>query len=469
MKTYPMSIGGEPVTAAPTLDVVDPATAEPFARVGDAPRELLERAVTAAREAFGPWSALSQEARGDALRSTAGLLEEHKDELAELIMREVGKPLGKGHGELASSLKWMAADAALELPTEVLRDSDRWRVELRRHPLGVVGAITAWNYPILLAFFKIGPALITGNTVVLKPSPYTPVSTLRACELAQEVLPPGVLNCVSGGDELGRWMTEHPAIRKITFTGSVATGKKIMASAATHLKRLTLELGGNDAGIVLDDVDLDAIKADLFWAGFANCGQVCAALKRLYVPASRHDEVIDALVEVGRTVKVGPGTDETSQVGPVQNAMQLDVVRAAVDDAVAKGARIAFRGQAPAGPGYFHPITILADVPDDAVIVQREAFGPVLPVLRYHDLDDAIARANDTDYGLGGSIWSSDLERANGLVGRLDAGNVWVNDHPTMGPDVPWGGIKQSGLGKEGSRYGHEEFTDARAVWLRKR
>jgi acyl-CoA reductase-like NAD-dependent aldehyde dehydrogenase len=467
MKTYTMTIGGQQVASTTSTEVLDPSTGQPFARAYDATRAHLDDAVAAAQAAFPAWSALTHRERGDALRATAGVLETHADEVAELIMREAGKPVAKGRSELVSSLKWMGMDAEIELPVEVLRDNDKWRVELHRKPLGVVGAITAWNYPILLAFLKLGPALVTGNTVVLKPSPYTPIATLRVVELAQEVLPPGVLNCVAGGNALGQWLTEHPGIRKVTFTGSMATGKKVMASAASNLKKVTLELGGNDAGILLDDIDLAATAKDLFWAGFANCGQVCASLKRLYAPASRYDEVVDALVEVGKTVKVGPGTEEGVEMGPIQNAMQLRVVREMVEDAVAKGATIAYQGEAPEG-GYFYPVTILRDVPDDAAIVQKEAFGPVLPILRYETEDEAIRRANDSEYGLGGSIWGKDLERANALVGRLEAGNVWVNDHPSMGPDIPWGGIKQSGLGKEGSKYGHEEFTDGRVVWTRK-
>ena len=468
MKSYEMTIGGRGASSPQTLEVVDPATASPFARVYDATREQLDQAVAAAAEAFPLWSATPHSERAAAVRAFAGVLERNADEVAELITREAGKPLGKGRSELASSIKWLAADANLELPVEVLRDDETWRVELRRTPVGVVGAITAWNYPVLLATFKVGPALLTGNTVVIKPSPYTPVATLRIVEMAQEVFPPGVLNAVSGGDELGRWMTENPIIRKITFTGSAATGRKIMASASGNLKKLTLELGGNDAGIVLDDVDLDAVKDDLFWSRFANCGQVCAALKRLYAPASRYDEVVDALVSVARTVKVGSGTEEGVQVGPVQNAVQLELVREAVNDAVAKGAGVAFQGNVPEGPGYFFPITILRDVPKNSDIVQNEVFGPVLPIIRYRDPEDALRNANDSPFGLGGSVWSGDVARANRLIGRLETGNAWVNTHPAMGPDVPWGGIKQSGLGKEGSRYGHEEFTDARAVWLRK-
>jgi acyl-CoA reductase-like NAD-dependent aldehyde dehydrogenase len=288
---------------------------------------------------------------------------------------------------------------------------------------------------------------VTGNTVIVKPSPYTPVATMRLGELAQQVLPPGVLQVLAGGDELGRALTTHPGIGKISFTGSERTGKAIMASAAPTLKRLTLELGGNDAGIVLEDADPAVIASDLYWAGLSNCGQVCAGLKRLYLPESLASAVGDGLRD---------GTD----MGPIQNQAQYDRVVGLLADAEAAGADAYFRGLAPAGPGYFHPVTLVRNVSDDMALVREEQFGPVLPILTYADLDEAVKRANASELGLGASVWSADEERAIAVAERLEAGTVWVNQHPMLSPDVPFGGIKQSGLGVESSLHGLLSYTD---------
>src|SRR6185437_6209664 len=307
---------------------------------------------------------------------------------------------------------WARHTGTLELPVEVLHDGEAGRVELHRKPLGVVGSITPWNFPVLIAIWHIVPAIRTGNTVVIKPSPYTPLTTIRLVQILNEVLPPGVLNVVAGHDDLGQMMTEHPHIQKIVFTGSCATGKRVMQTAADTLKRVTLELGGNDAGIVLPDADPAQIAERLFWGAFIHNGQTCAALKRLYVPDALYDQVCDALVAYASNVAMGPGLDEQNVLGPIQNRMQYDKVVALVEDAKARGGRILCGGEPPEGPGYFYPITIVADVTDGMRIVDEEQFGPVLPVIRYSDVEDAIDRANGLDVGLGGSAWSSDLQKA---------------------------------------------------------
>ena len=381
------------------------------------------------------------------------------DTLAPLITTEQGKPLAKAKSEINSAVFFSRGYAALELAPEVLRDMPQQRVELHRRPLGVVGAITAWNYPVLLARWKIVPALLAGNTIVLKPSPHTPVATLRLGELAQDIFPRGVVNVVSGGNALGEWMTAHPGIRKIAFTGSGPTGKRIMASSAGNLKRLTLELGGNDAGIVLDDVDPAKIAADLFWAKFSNCGQVCAALKRMYVHRSVYRAVCDELVKFASTVKIGPGTQDGVDIGPIQNRAQYELVRAMVDEAVAAGATVLYRSPVPPGPGLFLPITLLTDVTPAMRVVKEEVFGPVLTITPYDDEDEALRWANDSEYGLGGSVWSGDPQRAAIVAARLDSGGAWVNQHPAMGPEIPFGGVKGSGIGVELGRLGLEEYT----------
>ncbi len=458
--TFRMIIGGRLVDGVPTQDVIDPATGEPFVRVPECTPAQLDEAVAAARAAFAGWSATSFTRRRELIVAFGERIRGATDELARLLTLEVGKPIAKARQEIAGGLAYLDAFSKIEFKVERLRDTPQQRVEMTRRPVGVVGAILPWNYPVLSGLWKIVPPLATGNTLVFKPSPYTPVASLKLAELALDVFPPGVLNIIAGGNEIGEAMTRHPGIDKISFTGSIATGKKILAAAAGNLKRVTLELGGNDAGIVLDDFDATRSAGDLFWSKFANCGQVCASLKRLYLPAARHDEIVAALVEVARTVKVGAGLDEASQIGPVQNRMQFDKLRAMREDALAKGARIAFQGDAPGGGGHFLPVTILTDVQRGMRIVEEEAFGPILPVLRYTDLEAALADANATRYGLGGSVWSADPERAAAIAARLEVGSAFVNAHPAMGPDIPFGGVKESGLGVECGHWGLEEYTN---------
>ena len=455
-----LTIDGATASAPGRIEVVNPATAQVFAVVPDAGAAELDRAVAAARRAGAAWKAMPLAQRQDYLLALVAVVREHLGELALLLTLEQGKPVFRARGEISSGLAYCERYAAMDLPVEVVRDDDRERIEIRRVPVGVVGAITAWNYPLLLALWKIGPGLVAGNTVIVKPSPYTPVATLRLGELARGVLPPGVLQVLSGGDELGRGLSTHPQVGKISFTGSVGTGRAIMAASAPTLKRLTLELGGNDAGIVLDDVDPAAIAADLYWGGLSNCGQVCAGLKRLYVPERLAPDLQDALAEVAATVVVGDGTRDGVDMGPIQNRAQLDRVESLTAAARADGADIYFRGEAPGGPGYFHPVTLVRRATDDMALVAEEQFGPVLPVLTYAGIDEAVARANRGDLGLGASVWSGDEDRATRVASRLEAGTVWVNQHPMLSPDVPFGGVKQSGLGVESSRYGLLAYTD---------
>ncbi|MBI4941296.1 MAG: aldehyde dehydrogenase family protein [Actinobacteria bacterium] len=455
-----LTIDGAAVDGPDGIDVVDPATAAPFVRVPGASVEQLDTAVAAANRAAAGWRRTDPAERRRLVLAFAGTVRAHIDELALLLTLEQGKPLARAKGEIESGLRYVEAAAATGLVDEVVRDDASERIVVRRVPLGVVAAITAWNYPLLLALWKIGPALATGNAVIVKPSPFTPVATLRVGELAQEVLPPGVLQVLAGGDDLGRALVEHEGVHKISFTGSQRTGKAIMAGAAGTLKRLTLELGGNDAGVVLPDADPAAIASDLYWGGLSNCGQVCAGLKRLYVPAARAAEYAEALADVARTVRVGSGLEDGVVMGPVQNAPQLARVRGLVEDAAARGADVVFRGEAPDGPGYFHPVTLLRTDSDEVAVVAEEQFGPVLPILAYDSVDEAVERANGTPFGLGASVWSADPERAGDVADRLEAGTVWVNQHPMLSPDTPFGGLKQSGIGVEASVHGLLAYTD---------
>jgi acyl-CoA reductase-like NAD-dependent aldehyde dehydrogenase len=455
-----LTIDGRTVFCSGTLAVINPATARVFTQVPDAGRAELDQAASAACRAARSWRAQPLPERQRCLLRLVAVVREHLDELALLLTLEQGKPVAKARGEIESGLRYCERYAAMELPAEVVRDDTEERIEIRRVPVGVVGAITAWNYPLLLALWKIGPALVAGNPVIVKPSPYTPVATLRVGELAQAVLPAGVLQVLSGGDELGRDLTTHPLISKISFTGSERTGKAIMASSSATLKRLTLELGGNDAGIVLDDADPAAIAADLYWGGLSNCGQVCAGLKRLYVPERLAPEVEEALAAVAATVVVGDGTRDGVDMGPIQNKPQLDRVESLVAAAQGQGAEVFFRGSAPSGPGYFHPVMLVREASDEMAVVAEEQFGPVLPILSYRDLDEAVTRANASDLGLGASVWSADEDRAVDVASRLEAGTVWVNQHPMLSPDTPFGGLKQSGLGVESSLHGLLGYTD---------
>jgi acyl-CoA reductase-like NAD-dependent aldehyde dehydrogenase len=446
------------------IPVINPATERVFTEVPQATPADLDTAVSAARRAAIGWAATPLGERQQRLLALVEHIRAHIDELARLVTLEQGKPLAKAAGEIESGLRSITRYAGFDIPVEVIRDDDDELIEVHRSPVGVVAGITAWNYPLLLALWKIGPALVTGNPIIVKPSPLTPVATLRLGELAQDVLPPGVVQVLSGGDDLGRAISAHPGIDKISFTGSERAGKSIMSAAGATLKRLTLELGGNDPGIVLDDVDIEAIASDLYWGALSNCGQVCAGLKRLYVPAHLAAQVEEALAEVAKSVRVGNGLDDGVDMGPIQNVAQLAKVRGYVNDARERGADVYFTGDIPQGPGYFHPVTLVRNITDDVALVAEEQFGPVLPILTYTDLDDAVERANNSPLGLGASVWSADEARGIEVAARVQAGTVWVNQHPMLSSDVPFGGVKQSGLGVEQSIHGVLEYTNYRVL-----
>jgi|TARA_R110002126_G_scaffold86592_1_gene209039 acyl-CoA reductase-like NAD-dependent aldehyde dehydrogenase len=464
MRRYSMIVDGHPIDTQNTFDVTSPRDG---AIIGKAPQgsiEDLDRAVAAAQAAFETWSRTPDAERRAACEAVAAKLGEHAEELAQLLTAEQGKPLG-GQGsrfELGGAQAWAGYTASLAMDVKVLQDNNEGRVELHRKPIGVVGSITPWNWPIMIAIWHIVPAIRTGNTVVMKPSPYTPLSTLRMVEILQEVLPAGVLNVVTCDDQtvnLGAAMSAHPGIRKMVFTGSTPTGKKVFASAAETMKRLTLELGGNDAGIVLPDVDPKEIAEGLFWGAFINNGQTCAAMKRLYVHDDVYDSVCEALTDYARTVKAGPEDDAV--LGPIANQMQFDKVAGLVAAARKKG-RVLLGG-APAEGLYFPP-TLIADLDDDDELVIQEQFGPALPILRYSDIEEVIARANDNENGLGGSVWSKDIEKAKAIALRLECGSVWINKHGAIQPNAPFGGVKQSGFGVEFGDEGLSEYTDIQTL-----
>ena len=463
-----MTLDGQAAPTAATFDVLNPATNEVYAQAPECSKEQLDAAMESAAKAYRDWKA-DEGARREALRQAAGVIMNASQELAPVLTSEQGKPISDATIEMFAAGMWLQYYADLEVPREVIQDDDAAFVEVVRKPLGVVAAITPWNFPVTLASWKIAPALLAGNTLVLKPSPFTPLSTLKIGELLRDVFPPGVFNVVSGGDGLGAWMTSHPVPRKVSFTGSVATGKKVAAAAAPDLKRVTLELGGNDPAILLDDVDPADVADRVFRAAFANNGQVCSAVKRVYVPEAMYDDVVEAMATQARSQKVGDGTDPDTQLGPINNKPQYERVSELVADAIKGGARAAAGGKAMDRPGYFFEPTILADISDGTRIVDEEQFGPALPLIPYRDIDDAVDRANATHFGLGGSVWGGDADRAAEVAERLECGTAWVNAHLALAPHQPFGGAKSSGLGVENGTWGLYGFTELQVLHRSKR
>jgi acyl-CoA reductase-like NAD-dependent aldehyde dehydrogenase len=467
MDKHSLLIGGRPVATKAHADVLNPSTGKVVGKMPLATEADIEAAVSAAKAAFVLWKEVSDSDRAAACRAVAAVIESHAEELAQLLTLEQGKPLnGLGSRfEIGGALAWTRHTAELQLPIEVLQDTPEGRIEMHRKPIGVIASITPWNWPVMIACWHIIPAIRAGNTVVIKPSPMTPLSTIRLVALMNEVLPAGVINVVTCDNETGALLSSHPDIAKVTFTGSAATGRKIMVGAAGTLKRLTLELGGNDAGIVLPDADPKAIAEGLFWGAFINSGQTCAALKRLYVHDSIYDETCSALAEYSKNIVVGDGLSPESILGPVQNRNQFEIVENFVEDAKAKGGRVLTGGSRSGDIGYFYPITLVAEVDHGCKLVDEEQFGPALPIIRYFKVEEAIRKANDNPAGLGGSVWGADIAAARKVASQLECGSVWINKHGAIQPNAPFGGVKQSGFGVEFGEEGLKEFTTIQTVF----
>ncbi|WP_110950866.1 aldehyde dehydrogenase family protein [Pseudomonas bohemica] len=464
MSHYNLLIDGTLQPAEQYDEVFDPATEQSIGHSARASRAQIDAAVDAAQAAFEPW-AQDPDARRQALAQAAAVVRENTQAIAELISREQGRPLHFALGEVAGAAATLEHYANFTPPApQVLRDDAQRLVRIERRPLGVVAAIAPWNVPIILLVLKIAPALHAGNTLVAKPSEYTPLSALLLGQLLKDVFPAGVLNIIAGDGQVGEHLARHPQVRHVTFTGSVATGKRLYAGSADDLKRLTLELGGNDAALVLDDADPKAIAESLFWGAFWNSGQVCFAIKRLYVHQSLFAPVIDALVERAARTRLGSGLDPQSELGPLTNQAQLDRVKALVADARAHGAVVHTGGEQPDRPGYFYLPTIISGIGAGTALVDEEQFGPVLPVIAFTDIDDAVRQANASPYGLGASVWTSDLARGEAVARRLDAGLAWVNQHLDIHPGAPKGGVKWSGIGYEGGERGYDAFSELQVL-----
>jgi acyl-CoA reductase-like NAD-dependent aldehyde dehydrogenase len=458
-----MTIAGKPEVSWETFPVLNPASGQVIGNAPECTPELLDAAVASAHAARESWAA-DAAARSSALLDIATRLESNIGELAGLITAEQGKPLREARDELSGAVGDVRYYAGLSLPVDTVSDTADHVVEVLRRPTGLVAAITPWNFPVGTAISKLAPALAAGCTAVLKPSPYTPLSSLRFGELVADVLPAGVLNIISGNDALGALMTSHPLVRMISFTGSVATGKKIAAAAASDLKRVLLELGGNDPAIILDDADVDAVADGVFANAFANCGQICVAIKRVYAPSVLYGRLVDALADRARAAQLGDGQASGTDIGPLCNPVQRDRIEELISDARGSGATVAAGGSATEGSGYFHEPTVLAGLKGSERIVVEEQFGPALPIIEYSEVEQAIAQANDSHYGLGASLWTADPERGRILAPRVESGTVWVNTHQSGIPGQPFGGLKWSGIGVEGGPWGMLAYTELQAV-----
>ncbi|WP_180015536.1 aldehyde dehydrogenase family protein [Acinetobacter sp. YH16031] len=454
--------------AAESFVVINPADEQVLALCSSPSEAQIEDTIRSAEQAFHQWKNTDDATRQSILHRIADRIEEHREELARLVVQEQGKPYALAEFEVGGAIAWTRYQAELKIETEILQDDANKRIELHHRPLGVVASVTPWNWPLMIAVWHIMPAIRAGNVVINKPSEFTPLSTLRLGELIQQEVAPGVVSILTGGGEVGANLTSHPAIAKVVFTGSTATGQRIMQNAAATFKHLTLELGGNDAGIVLPDTDIQAMATRIFNGAFINMGQTCAALKRLYVHDSQYDSLAQELVKVAQQQSLGDGLAETTTFGPVQNIKQYQKVQTMIQEAQDEGAIVMTSGQNLPDTGYFIAPTIVTNVSPDSRLVQEEQFGPVLPLIRYHDIEEVLTEANNTDFGLGGSIWSSNLEQAQQFAQRLSCGTAWINTHGEIFPHVPFGGWKHSGIGAQFGLSGLLENTIQQVVHINK-
>lgn len=463
---YSMTIGGDAIFGAEQMDVINPAYGNTFAIAPDCTEEELNVAVTSAKNAFPAWSRMKISERRSFIETLASKIADNVESLSRLLTMEQGKILSEAKDEILSAVAWLQETSKLDLPSPVSEDSDMRHAITVYEPLGVVAGIVPWNYPVMLAMFKVAPALLAGNTMILKPSPTTPLTTLKIGELARDIFPQGVLSVISGSDRLGPWLSSHSDIDKISFTGSTPTGKKIMENASATLKKLTLELGGNDASIVMPNVPVEALAEGLFWAAFTNAGQVCIATKRLYVHADIYEPLKRAMVDYAKTVRVGDGLNEETQIGPLQNQTQYNRVRELITESKLNGLTFAIGGEESIdGKGFHIPVAIVDDPPESSAIVCEEQFGPILPMMKFTKVDEVIQKVNDSSMGLGAMIWTADIAEAKYIADRLDVGTVWINEGQHIAPTASFGGHKESGIGSEGALQGLLQYTNSKTIF----
>jgi phenylacetaldehyde dehydrogenase len=461
-----------------TIKVFDPATGREIGRVADAGPEDVDRAVAAARAALasGPWADMLPAGREALLWKLAGLIDQNAAEFAEIESIDQGKtrqiagmidiPWTAGYFRYMAG--WATKIEGTTMQTSIGIPGAKFHTYVAREPVGVVAQIVPWNFPLLMAAWKLAPALAVGCTCILKPAEQTPLSALRLGELIREAgFPPGVVNILTGeGESTGAALVGHPGVDKVAFTGSTEVGKLINKGATDTLKRVSLELGGKSPMIVLPDADPQAVAGGTAGAIFFNAGQVCTAGSRLYVHSSIFDKVVDGVSAAAAGIRLGPGLDQTTEMGPLVSKEQQERVLAYIDSGRKQGASVAVGGEAPEHPGYFVKPTVLVNVRGDMRVVREEIFGPVLVAQRFEDLDDVVKAANDTPYGLGASIWTNNLSAAHRLIPRIKAGTVWVNCHNMIDANMPFGGFKQSGFGREHGRAAVEMYTEMKSVCM---
>ncbi|KAI1113085.1 Aldehyde/histidinol dehydrogenase [Nemania sp. NC0429] len=452
-----------------TYHNTNPSTLQANPEVPLSTHEDVDAAVSAAQAAAGPWAETPWAERKKKLQGFATALESQTEHFSEMLVKENGKPLFWARIEVQSCVKWVREICELSLPDNIIEDTEQRRVVERYTPLGVAVGIVPWNFPLMLSFFKLPAALLTGNVFILKPSPFTPYCCLKVAELGLRFFPPGVLQALSGDDRLGPWVTEHPGIDKVAFTGSIATGKKILQTCSASMKRVTLEMGGNDPAIICADVDIAAIVPKVAMISFVNSGQLCMAVKRLYVHESIYDAFLAAMVEfVESSLKVGDGFAENSFIGPITHKAQFDRVTELLDHIKKNEFKVATKNSPDISQqGFFIPPVILDNPPEDSRPVVDEPFGPILPLLKWSEQSDVIQRANDTEYGLGASVWSKDVAQANQIASKLKAGSVWINTHGELEPNVAFGCHKSSGFGVECGVEGLKAYCNIQSVYSR--
>ena len=460
---YAMLIDGKRVAGASTIAVINPATEEVITQAPVADERQLEQAIASAKAAFALWKEKSFEERASIVVRIIDAIESRKEEIARTIALEVGKPIAAARTDVDLSLMWGRDVAQIRLKPEIVRDDAEAYVEVHRKPIGVVACIIPWNFPFFQMVYKLVPALLTGNTVVIKPAPTTPLNALLLGELLKDIVPAGVVNIVGDAGDIGPLLSRHPDVGKVSFTGSTAAGRKVMESGAPTLKRIVLELGGNDAAVVMDDADIQQAARGIFTWAFTNSGQVCINIKRIFVPESRYDDFCAEFAKLAKAAVVGDSLDEKTEYGPIQNKRQYEAVLSALELAKQDGTVIA-GGEPLPGKGYFVPPTVVRDIREDSRLIREETFGPIRSIMKYASIDEVVKKVNDTPYGLGNSVWGQDLKQAAQIASRLESGTTWVNTHFALAPNVPFGGRKQSGLGVEFGMEGLHEFTDCHVI-----